>query len=208
MPVVIPNVVNHSEFYYTEKITADPPSKLEIVLAGIYDSRKGADYILTVLPLFLNEYPDTILHLVGEANAERMAELRSIILIKGIEKSVEFHGKLSPAALCNLYHHCDFYVCSSVWESFGLSVLEALFCGLPVLATNCGGVTEFMNNQNGLLIENDRCDETLLNGLLEITDKLKKYNRQSSSLEAVKQFSPQLIREKYYNIYQQVLTGR
>ena len=202
-PIVIPNVVNEEEFFYREQQKIS--SGLQLILAGIYDSRKGADYLLHVLPAFLETYPDAILHLVGETKPERMVELQQIITKAGIEQSIVFHGTVTAAALCKLYQQCDFYVCASDWESFGLTVLEALFTGLPVLSTNCGGVLEFMNEENGVLISNDRKEDTLLNGLLHITNRLSAFNRQAISASVNKQFSGNMIKDKYYSLYKQVL---
>lgn len=202
-PIVIPNVVNEEEFFYSEQQKTS--SGLQLILAGIYDSRKGADYLLHVLPSFLETYPNTILHLAGDAKPERMAVLQQIISDADIEQSVIFHGKLSAAALCKLYQQCDFYVCASDWESFGLTMLEALFAGLPVLSTNCGGVLEFMNKENGVLIHNDRKEETLLNGLLQMTNQLSVFNRQAISASVNKQFAGSIIKDNYYSLYKQVL---
>lgn len=200
---VIPNVVNPGEFFYKGK--AFKSEALQIVLVGIYDERKGADYLLQTFSLFLQSHPGTILHLVGEATEERMKTIMQIIRSSGIEGSVHFHGKLSAPQLCALYHQCDFYVCSSEWESFGVSVLEALFAGVPVLATNCGGVLEFMNEQNGIVIENDRKTQTLFNGMLQITSMLGIFNRQQISEEAIHKFSGDAVKEQYFSLYQQVL---
>jgi glycosyltransferase involved in cell wall biosynthesis len=201
--IVIPNVVNVEEFFYrTHQKTGNC---LQLVLAGIYDSNKGADYLLAVLPSFINSHPNTILHLVGNADAERMAALQYQIKEAGIENVVKFHGQLTPTALCELYKQCDFYVCASEWESFGLTMLEALFAGLPVVSTNCGGVLEFMNEQNGILISNDRKEATLLNGLLQMTNQLSAFNRKAISATANKQFSCNMIKDKYYSLYKEVL---
>ncbi len=202
-PIVIPNVVNEEEFFYREQQKTS--GGFQLVLAGIYDSRKGADYLLHVLPAFLETYPDSVIHLVGEASAERVAALKQIMKEGSIEQSVVFHGTLTAGALCKLYHQCDFYVCASDWESFGLTMLEALFAGLPLLSTNCGGVLEFINEENGLLINNDRKEETLLNGLLQMTNQLSAFNRQAISASANKQFAGSIIKDKYYSLYKQVL---
>jgi glycosyltransferase involved in cell wall biosynthesis len=200
---VIPNMVSPGEFFYTERKRTSVG--LHIVLVGIYDSRKGADYLLQTLPAFLQVHPDTVLHLVGELSPERELILQDLIRKGGIEKSVCFHGRLSASQLCDLYHTCDFYVCSSEWESFGVSVLEALFSGVPVLATNCGGVLEFMTEENGLLIANDRKIETLLSGMLQLTASLGEFNRQQISEAAIDRFSGERIKKQYYSIYQQIL---
>jgi|GEM_PF-6087494 len=200
---IIPNVVNSREFHYADKKQTD--EQLHFVLVGIYDSRKGADYLLQTLPAFFKIYPQAVLHLVGDASPERMKHLKELAERGGIKNEVQFHGKLTAANICKLYHQCDFYVCSSEWESFGVSVLEALFTGLPVLSTNCGGVLEFMNETNGLLISNDRQQQTLLNGLVQMAATCKQYNRKQIAEQVHHHFSEEYIQQQYLDIYKNVL---
>jgi len=203
-PVIVHNMVSATEFFYQAHAPVDPSAKLEIVFVGIYDRRKGVDYLLQVFPRFLQQYPNTILHLVGEADEERMKLISGYVEEGKIGSNVKFHGRLAASELCELFHGCDFYVCSSEWESFGVSVLEALFTGLPVLSTDCGGVQEFMRPDNGLLICNDRTQSTLLNGLLQMTATLHSFDREFISTTTTDKFSGKRIREDFYAIYNQV----
>lgn len=203
-PVIVHNMVSATEFFYKAHAPVDASKKLDIVFVGIYDKRKGVDYLLQVFPRFLQQYPKTVLHLVGEADKERMELINGSIDEGKMGNNVRFHGRLAAPELCELFHVSDFYVCSSEWESFGVSVLEALFTGLPVLSTDCGGVQEFMRPDNGLLISNDRTETTLLNGLLEITENINSYSRESISASTTERFSGERIREDFYSIYKQV----
>lgn len=203
-PVIVHNMVSATEFFYKAHAPVDALTKLDIVFVGIYDRRKGVDYLLQVFPQFLQQYPNSILHLVGEADEERMKLINSYIEEGKMGNHVKFHGRLSAAELCKVFHTCDFYVCSSEWESFGVSVLEALFTGLPVLSTDCGGVQEFMRPDNGLLISNDRSEVTLLKGLLEMTARINSFDRESISTTTTDLFSGQRIRDDFYSIYKQV----
>lgn len=203
---VIPNVVDEAAFFFEERNSNNAIRKrFHLVFVGIYTKAKGVDYLLHVFPHFLQSHPDSILHLVGAATSERRTELNALSAKKGIEKNIQFHGSLSATDLGELHQRCDFYVCGSEWESFGLSILEALFTGLPVLSTNCGGVTDFITKENGLLIENDQQESTLLNGLLQMAEQLPSYNRKSIARNVREKFSNKVIQEGYLNIYQKII---
>lgn len=204
--VVIPNVVDEVSFGFEEsELNNASENGFELVFVGIYAKAKGVDYLLRVFPDFLKVYPNSMLHLVGDAPDERMNELQALISKKGIENSVQFHGRLSPTELSKLHRRCSFYVCGSEWESFGLSMLEALFTGLPVVSTSCGGVADFITSENGLLVENDQQENTLLNGLLHMAERLPRFSRKDIALNVRKKFSNKVIREGYMNIYQKIL---
>lgn len=198
---VIPNVVNDNDFYYSEY---DLSGTIQIVLTGLYDPIKGADYLLAAFPLFLKQHPAAILHLVGGATDKRLQHLQQLAAEGGISSSVVFHGSVTAKELNTLFAQCSFYVCASEWESFGLTMLEALFTGLPVLSTDCGGVHEFMNSENGIIIANDRSVETLLQGMLQMTGRLSSFNRKAIATDVQQRFSASSIKEKYYSVYQSV----
>ena len=205
---VIPNVADENSFLFDERNTGKKEVNVfHLVFVGIYTQAKGVDYLLRVFPDFLRAYPNSILNLVGSASDERMHQLKTFTEKAGIANNVCFHGRLSSTELNELHQSCDFYVCSSEWESFGLSALEALFTGLPVVSTNCGGVADFITISNGLLIENDQQDSTLLNGLLKMAEHLSSYNRTTIAKEVREKFSNQFIQDSYISIYKQVLAA-
>jgi glycosyltransferase involved in cell wall biosynthesis len=55
--------------------------------------------------------------------------------------------------LVNLYNECDVFVATTRCEGFGLPMIEAMACGVPVITTKFGGQTDFVNEDNGFLID-------------------------------------------------------
>lgn len=60
---------------------------------------------------------------------------------------------LPTETLVKMYQDCDVFVSSTMADGFGLPTLEAMSCGLPCIQTNYGGQTDFVNEQNGLLVD-------------------------------------------------------
>jgi glycosyltransferase involved in cell wall biosynthesis len=54
--------------------------------------------------------------------------------------------------LVELYNQADVFVNASMAEAFNMSCIQAMACGLPVLSTNFGGMTDYINEENGWLI--------------------------------------------------------
>jgi glycosyltransferase involved in cell wall biosynthesis len=67
---------------------------------------------------------------------------------------VRFVGAVSPDAMRNFYDQLDVFVCASIWpENQPQTIMEAMACGLPVIATNYGGIPELVvDGQTGQLV--------------------------------------------------------
>lgn len=83
--------------------------------------------------------------------------------------NIEFHEKVSDEKLRELYYRSTVHVCNSVdnFESGTMPVLEAMFCGVPVLTRNVGHVPELNNGENMVIQDSDSED------VIGITEKLK-----------------------------------
>jgi glycosyltransferase involved in cell wall biosynthesis len=83
---------------------------------------------------------------------------------------VKFHGTISFADLLALYQQSHLLVLPSIWnESYGMPVAEAMACGVPVLASKCGGVPELLEEGvSGELVARGDL-EGLLGALRELT---------------------------------------
>ncbi|MBW2618018.1 MAG: glycosyltransferase, partial [Deltaproteobacteria bacterium] len=74
----------------------------------------------------------------------------------GLEKMITFVGRVDQLRLPAYYKAADVFALPSYHESFGLVTLESLACGTPVVATNVGGLSEFIRpGRTGYLIENN-----------------------------------------------------
>ncbi len=113
---------------------------------------KGVDILLRALAgLDKFQFELTI---SGEGDKRRDYEILALRL--GLEKKIKFVGKLSDPDLVRAYQQADLLILPSINrnEAFGLVLIEALACGVPVMASNLPGVRSiFTDGQEGLLVE-------------------------------------------------------
>lgn len=157
---------------------------------------------IRILDIVRKKIP-TKLILIGDgpdrSECERLArELK-------LEKDVIFLGKQD--GLENLLSAADLFLMPSQSESFGLSALEAMSCGVPVISSSVGGLPELIvHNKTGYIAEFGDV-ERMAKYALELLSKKKKINSFSkhSRERAEKVFERKLIVPKYIEYYEKIL---
>lgn len=120
-----------------------------ILCVGHLDAdKKGQDLVIEALPLL----PNAELMLVGYGPSRSAME--DLCRKLGVEDRVHFAGAVSPDELPLYYAAADVFVLASRREGMPNVVLEALACGIPVVATRVGGVGEIVNDpRTGTLLD-------------------------------------------------------
>ena len=82
-------------------------------------------------------------------------------------------GEISEAELLELYATCTGFICTALDEDFGLTPLEAMASGKPVVAVNEGGFRETVTPQTGILVEPSQ--EIIINAIKTISRNPESY---------------------------------
>ena len=159
------------EFGITEK---DKPL---ISFVGKFTDFKGIDVLLKAAAIYEKKLAGVQTVLVGNGVLwEDMQKLKKQLGLKG----VHFLGHQSQDVLARIYNAADVSVVPSRVEPFGLVAVEALACGTPVVATNAGGLPDFINQEVGALVPVDD-PESLAH---TIVDEIEKGTKQTKGVNA------------------------
>lgn len=106
-----------------------------------------------------------------------------------LPRSVEFMGPIASDELRRLYQSADAFVFPSMFEGFGLVILEAMACGLPVIGTDATAATDIVDDTNGWVLPSGNLDALVvtLRGIAEHRDRLLAMRR--SARKRAEQFS-------------------
>ena len=111
----------------------------------------GIQDLIAAFALLRPRLPETRLMIVGEGSCREALE--ALVRSLGVTDSVAFVGWVENAKLPEMVNQFDVFSLPSHRESFGVAVLEALACGVPVVATNVGGLPEVMRDgETGYLV--------------------------------------------------------
>jgi phosphatidylinositol alpha-1,6-mannosyltransferase len=173
--VALPLAVNH-DFFKPEKFEKLQSQKLKICSVSRIEQFKGHDFILNVIAQLPDDYRKQIEYNIAGTGvySKQLAQMTKTL---GINKQVNFHGFVDDLDLPNFYNNNDLFIlCSrensnniSV-EGFGLVFLEAQSCGLPVIGTNTGGISDAIDHENGGWLINQDNEAELRKLLIDILD--------------------------------------
>ena len=119
---------------------------------GQLTARKGWDVAIDALPTVRRRHPAATLLVVSGLNPAERAEAEARGRSLGVSEGLRFLGRLEDAELGRLFTACDAYWTPTRYEGFGLTVLEAMAAGAPVVAADVPAVNEVVRDGvNGLL---------------------------------------------------------
>lgn len=117
-----------------------------------------------------------------------------------LSNQIEIIEHIGRDEICKFYQGADVLVSTSIAETFGISICEALFCGIPVISTENGGVDEMINERNGIKVKIQ--DETAVcDALLKIFNKEIIFDPQEIRNTVNHKFSKEVFVSKMDEIY-------
>lgn len=170
-----------------------------VLFAGRLTENKGIDVLLNATKKYENGKILTIIAGGGGLLEELKSQVTKLKL-----KDVVFVGDQSQENLNKLYNIADVLAVPSRIEGFGLVAIEALACGTPVVATNKGGMTDFINDEVGALVDVED-DVMLEKEISKILNEEKIFNREKLSNYAKENYSQEAVTKDLIDVYKKVL---
>jgi glycosyltransferase involved in cell wall biosynthesis len=125
-----------------------------LLFVGRLAARKNVMEAARIFKMYLGRHPDDRLMFIGKGNQE--GRLRSFASKNGLADKISILQGLGFKELAVHYANADAFIFPSLWEGFGLVLLEALASGLPVVSRPVGGAPEVVvKGKNGFLYERD-----------------------------------------------------
>jgi glycogen(starch) synthase len=164
---VVPNPVSFAE------PRPEPVAELRrwLFLGGLIP-RKGVNWLLEAFAKCRAEDPALTLTIVGEGESGPALRQRTTEL--GLQEAVTFVGPVGPEVALQMMREHDLLVHPSRWESFGMTVVEAVAAGMPVLVTRCGGPEETLAGIEaaaGELVAVEESDASLVEGYRRLRER-------------------------------------
>ena len=185
-----------------------PNSSQILLFAGRIQPFKGIDILLRAVARLLDNRELHLFIIGGDSESDgEVTRLRTLSAELGIDGKVTFCGAMEHGEMPLFYGAADICVVPSYHESFGLVALEALACGIPVVASRVGGLaTIIKDGETGYLI--DELSPEAFAQRLELLlgdEKLKRRMGDAAHLSVMK-YEWSMVARQVLNVYEE-LTG-
>ena len=164
---------------------------------------KGVLDLMHAIPEVLRSVPEATFVLAGSGDVDSM---RSLARSLGVEHAVRWPGWVDGAEKNHLLREADAFVLPSYYEGLPLGVLEAMACGVPVVATAVGGIPDVIEDRvNGLLVGPGE-PEALARAIVTLLtdDALRVRLREAAHRDVRKRFSPETVIEDLESLYREL----
>ncbi|MBE6346662.1 MAG: glycosyltransferase family 4 protein [Lentimicrobiaceae bacterium] len=196
---IIHNMIDLEHSNYSKK---NDNESFTFISVGNLISRKGFDILIKAFKKAFADDSKVCLNIIGEG--EERIHLQNIINECNISDRVRLLGQKTRTELFELMRKGDAFVLASKIETFGVVYIEAMVCGLPVIATRCGGPEDFVNDTNGILIPTDDI-EALSKALIDMRLNIDNFDSKKISEECYNKFSSENIAEQIVEQYYKVV---
>lgn len=195
---VIHNTVDTKFFF---QAPAEKLQKFRFVHISVMSYQKNTIGILRACAKFKLLKQHWEIELIGNADNS----MQHLINELELTNFVKLKGEVSNAEVARYMKKADALVMFSRYENFPCVIIEALCCGLPVIATDVAGIPEAVDQSNGILVKSE--DEAqLVNALVYMIDNYNLYDRKTISENAIQKYNYDVIGQQFYSLYNRVLT--
>lgn len=191
--VVIPNIIDTNEFD-VNRINHDVFTFVSV--GNLVENKRMMELCTLFYSTFKNN-KNVQLFIIGDGVEKN--KILNFININNCD-NIKLLGKLSRKEIANYFKISDVFILLSKYETFGVAYVEAMTVGLPVIATGNVGVKDFINNKNGIIINDIEKETTkVLKDFMENKYNFNSKNIKESVKDKFSQFTISKLIIKEYN---------
>lgn len=178
------------------------PEEKVILFLGRVATEKSIDVIMNVMPSIFNEYPNCKFLIVGDGPSKK--DLQEQAKELNIQDKVIFTGKIPYNDVPKYYNLGDVFVNASLTETQGLTFIEAMAAGIPVVAKYAPNLSEYIKNgKNGILVKKNT---DFKNYILKLFNDEKMANSLvSNGYQTAKEYSIEQFGDKLEMLYTEII---
>ena len=180
---IIPNPVDEEIFIQKDKKVKK--GCFSIICLALFRPEKRLDLVIQSFYELIQSGENAKLIIVGDGPLKH--ELINHIKNLDLSDFIKLKGYLSQNQIVKELHNNDIFISASDVETFGVALIEAQACGLPVVSTNCGGPSDIISSETGILV-NSGSSKELTKALIKMMDSINNYKPEIIRKKTIDQF--------------------
>jgi len=171
-----------------------------LLFLGRLDPRNGLETVLRAMPTVLDRFPDTTLVVAGDGPLRPLYER----LARPVADRVQFLGRVNGDRP-DVYGSADLYLCPTTKASFGITLLEAMACGTPLVVSDITGFRELVSGgSEAVLVDKDDAGAWARTAIDLIADPARRAGMRDAGLRKAQTFAWPRVAEQVFAVYQRV----
>jgi len=203
---VVPLGVNLRAYAVQKRTLRKPDEAFRIICVARLVHVKGLETLVKAMGMIKSK-AEVHAYVVGAGPLR--SKLQALIDETGLTDTVKLCGFLPDEEKLAYLAKSDLFVLPSLYEPIPIAILEALAAGLPVVASDVGGISELVRpGVNGLLVKPGNPDDLAAAISNLINDSKLRRRLASNARESVRKYDWPVVAEKYLLFYQELLNNR
>jgi len=198
---IIPNGVDTEFFRPNGRRPDDALSQgPRLLFLGRLDPRNGLETVLRAMPTVIERFPETRLVVAGDGPLRPLYER----LARPVADRVQFIGRVNGDRP-EVYGSADLYLCPTTKASFGITLLEAMACGTPLVVSDITGFRELVSEgAEAVLVPKDDAEAWARTAIELISDPTRRAVMRDAGLVKARTFAWPRVAEQVFAVYERV----
>ncbi len=192
---VVPNVVDTSTFRFIGSLQ---PVAYRFFMVSQWKAPKDPFTIISKFKEILKVHPSSELRIGGYGS--QLDSMKGLVSDLSLDNHVVWLGTLNSEEIASEMNLANTFIHISGYETFSVVCAEAACCGCPVMASNVGGIPEFIDESNGVLIDDL---EQFVPYLLKAINK--NWSRQDSGGQLISRFNQKAVGKRYLKVLSEIV---
>ncbi|MDR1136084.1 MAG: glycosyltransferase family 4 protein [Clostridiales Family XIII bacterium] len=175
----------------------------KLLYIGKLEPRRNILFLLDIFSHIRDREPDISLVIIGGGEVDYVKQCFDYAEKAGVCDSIFYVDKMEQSQLKDVYCACDVFLLPTIYDIFGMVLLEAMYFGIPVVTTRNGGSDILITNgENGIVIDSFDCDEWV-DAIWELLHNQSKRELISTNANKTvrEEFTWDVMAEKFIDIY-------
>ena len=201
--IYLPNFIDISKYPYKKREEILPKLLWVRSLHSIYNPQMAVN----VLEELLKTYPQSKLCFVGPSKDDTLVRVKKMINEKKINDKVTIKGKMNKKDWIQLSENYDLFINTTNYDNHPITILEAMALGLPIVSTNVGGISYFLEHEKNAKLVKKNDVLGMVNSIISyMSNQSEALNISANARElVVSQYSKEVVLKSWYKIINEAI---